>query len=116
MWKRIVAATKVLWGIRPAEAQFDGLDRWIASDCAFTATEAILCQLLKDTALPLREDIFGERVEHLIFAAIRLYATHEGVEGPRCRRELEDVARARKKYLRDERRAKASGRDDDIPF
>jgi hypothetical protein len=90
MWKRIVAALKILAGVRPAEAQFDKVDERIAVRLAVRATN-----LIRERYGPNWPDGVDARPPSYaqilldIYWAIRLYASHEATYGPQCRDEVE---------------------------
>jgi hypothetical protein len=97
MWKRIVAAAKILAGVRPAEVSFGELDQRIADCCAFAAADAIVGRFV-----PAPDDL-GEdhrtccEVADVVVGAIKLYASHEATHGRHCRRQLRAEANRRKR-------------------
>jgi hypothetical protein len=108
MWKRIVAAAKVLAGVRPAEVQFDEVDERIADWCAYAVADFIV-----GSVVPAPDDLEADhllccRVALAVIDAIKLYASHEATHGPRCR---EQVEAERKRAMR-----ATNAKDPEIPF
>lgn len=88
MWKRIVAAAKVLAGVRPAEVQFDDLDERIADWCAYAAADVIAGRFVPESNDVEADDRTCGQIALVVLDAIRLYASHEATHGPQCREQL----------------------------
>jgi hypothetical protein len=88
MWKRIVAAAKVLAGVRPAEVRFDELDERIADCCAFAAADIIVGRFVPQPDNVEEDHRTCRRVALVVLDAIKQYASHEATQGPLCREQL----------------------------
>jgi hypothetical protein len=108
MWKRIIAAVKILAGVRPAEVSFDELDERIAEWCAIAAADRIVGSIVPAPESCEEDNRICNQVALAIIDAIRLYASHEAMHGPQCREQLEAE---RKRSMR----ATNAG-DPEIPF
>jgi hypothetical protein len=88
MWNRIVAAVKILAGVRPAEVWFDELDERIADWCALAAADVIMGRFV-----PQPNDFEDDcrtcgEVGLVIIDAIKQFASREARNGPQCREQL----------------------------
>jgi hypothetical protein len=105
----MVAAVKVLAGVRPAETRCDELDRRIAQSCAWVAADTITGRFVPEED-DLEEDHENCRqVARIIIQAIKSYASHELTE--QCRRELRQEEASRRQRAKEARQ-----RGSEIPF
>jgi hypothetical protein len=89
MWKRIVAAVKVLAGVRPAEVQYEELDERIAERCAGEAADVIAAHVAPPEADKKSRAVLRWHIAMVVYDAIERYAGLERVPEPlsclRCR-------------------------------
>ena len=108
IWKRLIAAARVLSGTQPAEVQFDELDVRIADGCAFAAADVIAGRFVPEPNLATDHENCRQ-IAQLIKNAIKEYASHELTNHCREQLRLEKAHRSAR-----ERQAKEDGSQ--IPF
>jgi hypothetical protein len=100
----MVAAAKVLAGVRPAETRFDELDSRIAECCAWVAADKITGRFVPEEDDLETDHEICRQAARVIIRAIESYASHELTE--QCRTQLKQEEATRRQ------RAKGS----EIPF
>jgi hypothetical protein len=86
MWKRLIAAGKLLSRMRPAELQFDELDDRIAEGCAFATADIIAGRLIPPPIDLATDDENCRQIARLIKEAIKQYSSNHLTDI--CRDEL----------------------------